>query len=87
MADWRAKFQQLVTDLERQRDELRVKAHLAKAEGRDELAKLEQKLEDLKFRASAAGAEAGHTADEVGEAARRLAEEIRSGFDRVRKTL
>ncbi len=87
MSDWRSRLQQLIADLEQQRDELRLKAHLAKAEGRDELAKLEQKLEELRFRTSAAGTEAGHAADQVSEAARRLGDEIRKGFDRIRKTL
>jgi len=85
--DWRAKWQQVLADLERERDELKLKLHLAKAEGRDEWARMDQKLSELRFRAEAAGTEARDAMDEVGEAARKLAEEIKAGFDRVRKTL
>ncbi|TFG48900.1 MAG: hypothetical protein E4H38_05760 [Gemmatimonadales bacterium] len=85
--DWKAKFQDVLTDLERERDELRVRMHLAKAEARDELAKLDEKLDELRFRAGAARTEAKSAMGEIGEAAGRLADEIREGYDRVRKTL
>jgi hypothetical protein len=85
--DWRAKWQQVLTDLERERDELKLRIHLAKAEGRDEWARIDQKLSELRFRADAAGTEAREAMDDVGEAAKKLADEIRAGLDRVRKTL
>lgn len=87
MANWREKFQQVVADLERERDELKLKLHLAKADGRDEWAKLDGKLAELRLRADAAGNEARDALDDVGEAAKKLADEIREGFKRVRKTL
>lgn len=87
MAHWREKFQQVVADLERERDELKLKLHLAKADGRDEWAKLDGKLAELRLRADAAGNEARDALDDVGEAAKKLADEIRDGFKRVRKTL
>ena len=86
MTDWRAKWQKTLTDLERERDELRLKIHLAKAEGRDELDKLDQKLADLRLRAHAASSEAKGAMGDVGSAAKNLVDEIRAGFDRVRKT-
>jgi hypothetical protein len=85
--DWRAKWQQVLTDLERERDELKLKIHLAKAEGRDEWARIDQKLDELRFRAGAAGSEAKDAMDDVGEAAKKLADEIKAGLDRIRKTL
>ncbi len=87
MANWREKFQQVVADLERERDELKLKLHLAKADGRDEWARLDGKLAELRLRADAAGNEARDALDDVGEAAKKLADEIREGFKRVRKTL
>jgi hypothetical protein len=87
MTEWRAKWQQTLTDLERERDELKLKIHLAKAEGRDELDKLDQKLADLRLRAQAASSEAKGAMGDVGTAAKNLVDEIRAGFDRVRKTL
>jgi hypothetical protein len=86
MTEWREKWQQAVTDLERERDELKLKIHLAKAEGRDELTRLDQKISELRFRAQAAGVEAKGAMGDVGEAAKNLIAEIRAGFDRVRKT-
>jgi hypothetical protein len=85
--DWRAKWQQVLTDLERERDELKLRIHLAKAEGRDEWDRIDKKLDELRFRASAAGTEAKDAMDDVGEAAKKLADEIKAGLDRVRKTL
>jgi hypothetical protein len=85
--DWKAKWQDVLKDLEQERDELKVRIHLAKKEARDELAELEAKLDELRFRAGAAGSEAKSALGEIGEAAARLADEIKQGFDRVRKTL
>jgi hypothetical protein len=86
MTEWREKWQQALSDLERERDELKLTIHLAKAEGRDELARLDQKIAELRFRAQAAGVEAKDAMGDVGEAAKTLIAEIRAGFDRVRKT-
>ncbi|MBL8980135.1 MAG: hypothetical protein JNM53_17085 [Gemmatimonadetes bacterium] len=87
MTGWREKLRQVVADLERERDELKLKLHLAKADGRDEWARLDGKLAELRLRADAAGTEAREAMDDVGDAARKLADEIREGFKRVRKTL
>jgi len=84
--DWQAKLRDVLADLEQERDELRLKLHLARAEGRDELARMEDKLAELRFRAGAAGAEARGAMGDINEAATRLANEIREGFARVRKT-
>jgi seryl-tRNA synthetase len=86
MTEWREKWQQALTDLERERDELKLKIHLAKAEGRDELERLDQKFSELRFRSQAAGVEAKEAMEDVGGAAKNLIAEIRAGLDRVRKT-
>lgn len=89
MADWHAAWQEMVTDLERQRDELKLRLHLARAEARDEWdrLKLDEKLATLRQRADAAGVEARDAMKGIGKAAESLADEIREGLDRVRKTL
>lgn len=87
MNDWQSRWQAVLTDLERQRDELKVRLHLAKAESRDEWERLEGKLAQLRLRATAAGGEAREAMKDIGGAADRLVEEIREGLDRVRKTL
>jgi hypothetical protein len=89
MTDWKAAWQEVLQDLERQRDELKVRLHLARAEARDEWdkLKLDEKLATLRQRADSAGIEARGALKDIGTAAERLADEIREGLDRVRKTL
>ena len=53
MATWRERVDELVRDLQQERDELRVKAALGKAELKDELAELDAKLDDVKAKATA----------------------------------
>ena len=85
--DWKARLQDALGDIGGERDELKVRTHLAKQEAKEELAELEAKLDELKFRAGAAGGEAKTALGDIGEAAGKLADEIKQGFDRVRKTL
>jgi len=73
--------------LKQQRDELRLKMHLAKADARDEWDELEGKLEHLRERAKAAGSEASEASGDVGEALRSLASEIKKGYARIRDQL
>jgi len=73
--------------LEQERDELRVRLHLGKAEAKEEWDKLDARIGELRARLDRAGSEAGDAADEVAAAARRLGEEIRTGFDRIRRAL
>lgn len=89
MADWRTTWQDVIQDLERQRDELKVRLHLARAEARDEWdrLKLDEKIATLRQRADAAGVEARGAMKDIGAAAEKLADEVREGLDRVRKTL
>lgn len=87
MTDLRATWQKVLTDLERERDELKLKLHLAKAESRDEFDKLDERIAQLRQRADAAGSEAKEAMGDIGEAAKKLTAEIRQGIERVRKTL
>jgi hypothetical protein len=89
MTEWRTKWQEVLGDLERQRDELKLKLHLARADARDEWARLQldEKIASLRQRADAAGGEARDAMKDIGIAADRLADEIREGLERVRKTL
>jgi hypothetical protein len=87
--EFRTQWQEVLADLERQRDELKLKLHLAKADARDEWARLrlDEKIATLRQRADAAGGEAKDAMKDIGIAADRLADEIREGLERVRKTL
>jgi hypothetical protein len=83
----REKLREMLEKLEQERDELRVRLHLGKAEAREEWEKLEVRTAELRVRLDKAGDEAGEVMDDVGMAAKLLGEEIREGFVRLRKML
>ena len=83
----RSEFRELAEKLERQRDELKVKAALAKAEARDEWNELEEKWDRLKGRLRAAGEEVDDASEDVRAAASMLMEELKKGYDRIRDRL
>jgi len=73
-------WNRLVEELERKRDELRLKAHLGKAEAKDLLAALEEKLHELRVHA-------GSTADRAKEAAHHGEERLRKIAAEVRELM
>ncbi len=78
---------EILETLKQQSDEIKLQLHLAKAEVRDEWPVLEKKLEELKNKAEAIREEAGEASEDVLEAAKLVAEEVRNGFERIRKLL
>ena len=87
MNDAREEIEKLLQKLGQERDELRVKLNLAKLEARDEWDRLEQKWEHLRARAPEMRQNVSETATEVAAAARTLMDDIRKGYERIRKTL
>ena len=87
MTPMRDKMREMLEKLEQERDELKVRMHLGKAEAREEWAKLDARIGELRGRLDKAGDEAGDVMEDVGAAAKLLGDEIRSGFDRVRRML
>lgn len=83
--DWKERLAQIRNRLERERDELGLKARLAKMDARDEVAGLEKKWEV--FRARMADIEIGEVTEEVRDTADRLAGELRRGYDRLRERM
>ncbi len=88
---WNEKLQELVASLEQERDELRLKVHLASRDARDEFAALETRLDALRAHLAEKGTEAQGTAsdvgDVVGETARKLADDMREGYRKIREQL
>lgn len=80
-------MKKFVETLKQQRDELKVKLHLAKAEAADEWEKAEKKWGQLKAKTRVLGTEAGGASKDIGAAAKQLAKEIKHGYDRIRKLL
>ena len=80
-------LKKMFDDLKQQRDEINVKLHLAKAEVRDEWDKLEPKWEEVKGKMANLSDVASQTAESVSVAAGLLADEIKQGYDRIKKGL
>jgi hypothetical protein len=82
---WQDKVQELIHSLEQDRDELRSK------DARDEFEALESRLDTLRARLIESGAEARETAADVGEVvgetARKLADDVRDGYRKIREQL
>lgn len=72
----------MMEDLKRKRDELRVQMHLASKEAKDEWEELEGKMDD--FRAKA---RLGQTGEGVGKALGQLGHEIKLGYERLWKAV
>ena len=87
MADTKGQIIKAAEHLKQQRDELRVKLHLAKAEAKDEWARLEKQWEEMRPKLEAAKEEAGKTAESVGTALGLAVEELKKGYERLRKLL
>ena len=87
MADDRGSLDALMKELQRMRDELALKVNLGQAEAKDEWAKLEKKLNELRAQAKPLTDVAGETAEGVGSALELAAGELKSGYDKLRKLL
>ena len=85
--DRKRRWEEIIEKLQQERDELRLRLHLGKAEAREELAKLDVRLEQLRTKGKAARGEAGEAMDDIEEATKKLWTEIREGYDRVRRSL
>ena len=83
----REDFDEFVENLKQQRDELRVKMHLAAADAKDEWDKLEQKWGHFEAKARQVGGQAADASKDIWQATKDLGGEIKEGYDRIRKTL
>jgi hypothetical protein len=88
MATWREKVDELVRELQQDRDELRVKAALGKAELKDELAELDAKLDDVRAKAAAWADKADDQMDDIFDDAREKAngwmKELKDSYQKLR---
>ncbi|MEM6731257.1 MAG: hypothetical protein AAF658_06855 [Myxococcota bacterium] len=86
-AEWRDQLDREVEDLKQVRDELRVKAHLAKADIKDALDQLENRWPEVEASLKRFEGQAARALDDFGDAARSLIRELRDGYQRVKKDL
>ena len=80
-------LKKIVDDLARQRDELNLKIHLAKADMRDEWDQLESKWDDVQGKMVAVSKEAEKTAGAVTTGIGLIADEIKKGYERIRNKM
>jgi CBS domain-containing protein len=80
-------FDRELDDLRRVRDELRVKAHLGKAEVRDRWEALERSYATLEGRAKHAGRMAEEPLQKLDQDVRKLVDDLRDGYRRIRDAL
>ena len=85
--DLEDKLEQWLKDLAQERDELRVQAHLLKAEARDEWDELEETWHHFEATLGRVGASAKESAGEIGAAAEQLSEELSQAYRRLKDAL
>lgn len=78
-------IEKIKESVEQLRDELKLKAHLGKAEAKDELEKLEKKWDTFLTDYKPLADEATKTASTAGTSLLGVAEELKAGFSRMRK--
>lgn len=87
MADVKEQMTKALEHVKQQRDELQVKLHLAKADVKDEWARLETQWDEIKPKLEAARDEVGKTAESVGTALGMAIDELKKGYERLRSRL
>lgn len=85
--NYREELKQLLDRLGKERDELQVQFHLAKAEARDDWKTAEKKWQKFKQKSEKVIAEVDHVGGEVKEGLLLLADEIKKGYHRMREQL
>ncbi len=87
MADPGTGFDDVVERLKRMRDEIELKIHLGRADAKQEWEELERRWQELKTKSAPAQEVAGDTARNVASALGLAAEELKKGYERLRKLL
>ena len=77
--------EKIKASIEQLRDELKLKAHLGKAEAKEELAELEKKWDSFLANSKPLADEASNTAAATGASLLDAAMELKDGFNRMRK--
>ena len=83
----KGRLQDELEKLEQMRDELRLQAHLFKADMKDEWANLEEKFGKIKRNLRPVQKAAEETLEDVGEATGLLIDSVFDGFKRLRDSL
>lgn len=87
MSDTRKKLDDLVTAVRKERDELKLQIHLASMEAKKEYERLSQKCDQLADEYKPITEAVENTADNVLSALGMAADELQTGFQRVRQVI
>jgi CBS domain-containing protein len=87
VSDWKERLESELDELRRIRDELRVRLHLGRADAKDLWERLERRFSELEAHARHAAQRTEAPLQELGDAARHLIEELRSGYRELRGRL
>ena len=78
---------ELITSLKQERDELAVKIHLGATEVKEQWDKVTAKLDDMTAKYDPMKNAVSESSEEVWAALKLVAQEVKHGFDRIRKSL
>ena len=87
MSDGHSTLKNLMTHLRQERDELKVKVHLAEMEAKDEYDRLSGKFDELTSQYAPVKNAVAESAENVVAALSLAAGELKNGFQRVRKSI
>lgn len=87
MENIKKKIDEIKSDIEQLRDETKLKAHLAKAEAKDELEELEKKWDSFLVKYKPVADEVENAAGNTGAALAAAGDELKAGYKRIRKLL
>mgnify|MGYP000256466356 CR=1 FL=1 len=85
--DYKEQLSEIMEQIKQERDELNVQLHLAKAEIRDDWDELEKQWDSFKLRSEKVAAAADSSADDIGEALKILGDELKAGYEKIRKSI
>jgi len=77
----------IIETIKTQRDELKVRMHLANAEINDEWVEMGKKWEEMKTKNSKLKASAGDTSVALVNDLKKIGKDLKEGYERMKKTL
>ena len=81
------KYETLSREFKAERDHIKVQLHLLNMDAKEEWNELEKKYEQFKTKASTVAEVTEDSAGDVAEALKLVAEELREGYKRIKKSL
>ena len=87
MSETRDALDEVICKLKQERDELKLKVHLASMDGKDDYDRISRKVDQLTDQYDPVKDAVEETAENVFSALGLVADELKAGFQRVRKSI